>query len=215
MKRSPLGEITICLHVWMGKVCPNCSNSDNEVWTSQELFVIILRKLLTALQDGLEGHDACPLLYPAEGVPVALLQAAVPVPAGEEVVGHQTGRGHAHEARADPEGVCEAPQPLADGLRVPRDPGHARLPQVLLRPVHRGDLQQVEGGGVQEQEADEGERPAEAVHAGEVPQAPQQGAVVAVVDEVDHGREGQGQGGEGEEDAPGPGANNRLPLGTE
>lgn len=48
---------------------------------------------------------------------------------------------------------------------VPRDAHDARGPHVELGLVHRRDLEEVEGGGVQEVEGDEGEDPHQLVHA--------------------------------------------------
>ena len=62
------------------------------------------------------------------------------MPAAEQVVRHQRRRSRERHARAGPEAVRGAPEPLADHLRVARDPHDARLPEVQLRLVDGGDL---------------------------------------------------------------------------
>lgn len=74
----------------------------------------------------------------------------------------------------------------------------------------RTHLQDVEGGGVEEVEGDEAQRPHQLVHARHAAHVPQRNAVVAVVDEVHHRSHGQGQGGQGKDDAVGARADELL-----
>lgn len=90
-------------------------------------------------------------------------------------------RSGAGEGRADVGGVRGAPQNLPHRLRMPRDASDACLPEVQLRLINRRDFEEVEGGGVQEEERQHRRGEHQRPHPRLRPQVPQLHTVVSVV----------------------------------
>ena len=158
------------------------------------------------------------------------LQAAIAVPAGEEMVRHEQDVGEQAERRADHSEVGSRPHALAHCLRVAGDPDDARLPQVYPRRVDRRHLLEmvrvrvrvrisypnpnpnpnptpnpnpnleVEDRGVQEEEGGKVDRPSQGVRDGTRLQVPELDAVVDMPDVVDDPRVGERQRARGEDD---------------
>ena len=70
---------------------------------------------------------------------------------------------------------------VAAHLRVSRDPHDASLVEVQLRLLDRGDLEEVEGRGVEKQEREQRRDPDEGVNRRIVPEIPQRNPVVPAV----------------------------------
>ena len=101
----------------------------------------------------------------------------------------------------------ELPHQLSDHLRVSSDSHDSCLPHVKLGLVHSSDLEQVEGGGVEEPEAHEIHHPAHGVHRVRGSHVPQLYAIISMVDEEHDAGDGKRQADHPEEDSP-----NALPY---
>lgn len=141
-------------------------------------------EVLLPRDDSGERDDARPLRECNPLLPEAVSESSIAIPRAERVVRDQAKARDEREASPHPGRVRDAPQNLPPQLRVPGDPRDARFVYAQGRLLHGGDFEQVERGGVQQQERDEGRYVHGVVQSREVLHAPQLGAVVAVRDEV-------------------------------
>lgn len=158
---------------------------------------------LAPICQGAEGQDARP-----RGIPVPLLAIPVPEPAvavpnSKAVVGDEAQTGGDGERCAHPCAVGDAPDDLAPELGVAGDAHDALFVDAESRALDGGDLGEVEGGRVEEEEGDECGDPDGGVEARDALEAPELEAVVAVGDEVGDDDARAGERDEGEEDAVG------------
>ena len=91
---------------------------------------------------------------------------------------------HHHETAADPEGVAEAPEDLADCLRVPTDANNPCGIHPHLGFQDGGDFQQVVGGWIEKEKADGSQHPDQGNDSRNPLQIPESNAVVAVSQEI-------------------------------
>jgi len=199
----------------MREVGPQRSHRNDEIGPPQQFFVVVLRKNLPSLQDGLEGNGG--RSFHDDAVPELLtklvLVAPVTVPAGEVVVSHQQCHREGREGGPRHGQVGGAPHDLADKLRVPGDPNDPRLPQMQLRFLDGGDLLEVENAGIQKEKAQEIDRPGDSVGHVVLAQVVKLVPVVGVRNKVGDPRIRQAQTRKGKDDPPGPGADDFFAKG--
>ena len=87
------GERRASLHVRMRKVSPEGADGNESIRRADQFFVIVLWQNLATLEDRFERNHACALFHRSEIVAVRRKEAAVSVPACEEMVADEEEHG--------------------------------------------------------------------------------------------------------------------------